>query len=251
MDRIKKSTVNYHANELTVTFQNADKQPLDVTFRVSNNDLAFRYELPRYGDTGSIVIRREATGFDFPSYTTTFLAPQSDPMVGWKRTKPSYEEEYAADAPLTQARLTAIVREKAFSESTLAIPRALQTGEWPLLDDSMRSVLQHKPTMPLTLLEKRWMKALLADPRIALFDVDASGLEDVQPLYSPDVFVPFDRYADGDPYDDPTYIACFRTVLQAIRELITEYGGTVPTSLPADSAVAVSTQSADPWSEFN
>ena len=82
----------------------------------------------------------------------------------------------AADAPLTQARLTAIVREKAFSESTLAIPRALQTGEWPLLDDSMRSVLRHKPTMPLTLLEKRWMKALLADPRIALFDVDASGL---------------------------------------------------------------------------
>ena len=102
LDRIKKSTVNYHANELTVTFQNADKQPLDVTFRVSNNDLAFRYELPRYGDTGSIVIRREATGFDFPSYTTTFLAPQSDPMVGWKRTKPSYEEEYATDAPLTQ-----------------------------------------------------------------------------------------------------------------------------------------------------
>lgn len=75
---------------------------MDVTFRVSNNDLAFRYELPRYGDTGSIVIHREATGFDFPSYTTTFLAPQSDPMVGWKRTKPSYEEEYAADAPLTQ-----------------------------------------------------------------------------------------------------------------------------------------------------
>ena len=102
LDRIKKSTVNYHANELTVTFQNADRQPMDVTFRVSNNDLAFRYELPRYGDTGSIVIRREATGFDFPSYTTTFLAPQSDPMVGWKRTKPSYEEEYATDAPLTQ-----------------------------------------------------------------------------------------------------------------------------------------------------
>ena len=102
LDCIKKSTVNYHANELTVTFQNADRQPMDVTFRVSNNDLAFRYELPRYGDTGSIVIRREATGFDFPSYTTTFLAPQSDPMVGWKRTKPSYEEEYATDAPLTQ-----------------------------------------------------------------------------------------------------------------------------------------------------
>lgn len=102
IDRIKRSKVDYRANELTVTLQNADKQPVDITFRVSNNDVAFRYEMPRYGDTGSIVIESEATGFDFPSYTTTFLCPQSDPMIGWKRTKPSYEEEYTPDAPLTQ-----------------------------------------------------------------------------------------------------------------------------------------------------
>ena len=102
MDRIKRSKVDYRANELTVTLQNADKKPIDITFRVSNNDVAFRYEIPRYGDTGSIVIQQEATGFDFPSYTTTFLCPQSDPMISWKRTKPSYEEEYTPDAPLTQ-----------------------------------------------------------------------------------------------------------------------------------------------------
>ena len=102
MDCIKRSKVDYRANELTVTLQNADKKPIDITFRVSNNDVAFRYEIPRYGDTGSIVIQQEATGFDFPSYTTTFLCPQSDPMIGWKRTKPSYEEEYTPDAPLTQ-----------------------------------------------------------------------------------------------------------------------------------------------------
>ena len=76
MDRIKRSKVDYRANELTVTLQNADKKPIDITFRVSNNDVAFRYEIPRYGDTGSIVIQQEATGFDFPSYTTTFLCPQ-------------------------------------------------------------------------------------------------------------------------------------------------------------------------------
>ena len=100
--RIKASNIHYQANQLVCSFETAEGKKMSVTFRVSNNDLAFRYELPRYGDTGSIVIRREATGFDFPSYTTTFLAPQSDPMVGWKRTKPSYEEEYATDAPLTQ-----------------------------------------------------------------------------------------------------------------------------------------------------
>lgn len=100
-DRIKQSVVNYNANELKITFANADKNPFDVVFRVSNNDIAFRYEMPQYGETASIVMKSEATGFDFPENTTTFICPQSDPMVGWKRTKPSYEEEYKADAPVT------------------------------------------------------------------------------------------------------------------------------------------------------
>lgn len=100
-DRIKQSTVHYRANEVVCTFVNAEKQSIDIAFRVSNNDVAFRYELPKQGETGSIVVREEKSGFDFPAYTTTFLCPQSDPMIGWKRTKPSYEEEYRADAPLT------------------------------------------------------------------------------------------------------------------------------------------------------
>lgn len=100
-DRIKQSVVNYNANELKITFANADKNPFDVVFRVSNNDIAFRYEMPQYGETASIVMKSEATGFDFPENTTTFICPQSDPMIGWKRTKPSYEEEYKADAPIT------------------------------------------------------------------------------------------------------------------------------------------------------
>lgn len=99
-DRIKRSVVNYAANELTITLQNADKKPIDIVFRVSNNDVAFRYEIPKSGETGSMVIQEEKTGFDFPSYTTTFLCPQSDAMIGWKRTKPSYEEEYTPDAAM-------------------------------------------------------------------------------------------------------------------------------------------------------
>ena len=101
LDRCKTSAVDYRANELKVTLVNRDGKPVDVTFRVSRNDVAFRYELPRYGETGSVVIRSEATGFDFPEGTTTFLTPQSDAMIGWKRTKPSYEEEYTADAPVS------------------------------------------------------------------------------------------------------------------------------------------------------
>ena len=100
--RIKTSQIHYQANELTCHLSNADGGRLAVTFRVSNNDVAFRYTLPRQGETGSVRVMEEATGFRFPQQTTTFLCPQSDAMNGWKRTKPSYEEEYKADAPMSE-----------------------------------------------------------------------------------------------------------------------------------------------------
>lgn len=102
MDRSKFSHVDYKANEAVVSLTNAKGHPMDICFRVSNNDIAFQYRIAKRGETGSIRIMGEATGFDFPSHTTTFLTPQSDPMIGWKRTKPSYEEEYKFDAPMTE-----------------------------------------------------------------------------------------------------------------------------------------------------
>ena len=119
---------------------------------------------------------------------------------------------------LTAKRMTELVHEKAFAESGLSIPTALRDGTWPLLRADMTTVLRYAPTMPLSLLQKRWLKALLQDPRIALFAPDGSGLDDVEPLYRPDTFVYFDRYTDGDPYTDDHYIANFQTILQAIRE---------------------------------
>lgn len=102
-DRIKQSEIRYQANEVICSFENIRKQKMDITFRVSNNDVAFRYTLHKAGETGSVVVKDEATGFCFPEQTTTFLTPQSDAMIGWKRTKPSYEEDYVADAPMSQA----------------------------------------------------------------------------------------------------------------------------------------------------
>ncbi len=97
----KASEVHYKANELTVNFENAKKQQMTVTFRVSNNDVAFRYSFPRFGETWCMVVKGEETSFRPVDGTTTFLSPQSDPMIGWKRTKPSYEEEYTVDQPMT------------------------------------------------------------------------------------------------------------------------------------------------------
>ena len=126
--------------------------------------------------------------------------------------------EEAVRGTLTARRMERLVREMAFAESVLTIPAALQNGEWPLVDRAMRTPLRHPPTSPLTTLEKRWLKALLLDPRIRLFGPSGAGLEDVEPLFTPEMFVYFDRYADGDPYEDPDYIARFQTVLTALRE---------------------------------
>lgn len=98
----KASEVHYVANEMNIDYENGNKQRMTVTFRVSNNDVAFRYAFPQTGETACMVVSEETTSFRLPSTTTTFICPQSDPMVGWKRTKPSYEEEYKADAPLTE-----------------------------------------------------------------------------------------------------------------------------------------------------
>ena len=100
--RIKTSQIHYRANELTCNLENAQGQKIGIVFRVSNNDVAFRYTLPRQGGKGSVTVNHEQTGFRFPRQTTTFLCPQSDAMIGWKRTKPSYEEEYKADAPMSE-----------------------------------------------------------------------------------------------------------------------------------------------------
>lgn len=97
----KASSVHYRANELCVDYGNAGRQTMTVTFRVSDNDVAFRYSFPQQGERSVMTVGSEATAFRLPEGTTTFLSPQSDPMIGWRRTKPSYEETYSYDAPMT------------------------------------------------------------------------------------------------------------------------------------------------------
>jgi hypothetical protein len=124
----------------------------------------------------------------------------------------------AVAGALTKNRIAEIAAEKAFGESALRITDALESGEWPLLHKNLHTPIKNAPTMPLTTLQKRWMKALLNDPRVKLFDPPAEGLEDVEPLYSQDVFEYFDRYEDGDPYGDEGYVARFCAILSAIKK---------------------------------
>ncbi|GAB1415755.1 glycoside hydrolase family 97 protein [Paludibacter sp.] len=99
-DRIKKSEIHYVANEIICLYENPKKEKLSIVFRVSNNNIAIKYQLAQNGETSRCIIEKELTGFRFPSFTTTFLTPQATPMIGWKKTKPSYEEEYVPDEPI-------------------------------------------------------------------------------------------------------------------------------------------------------
>ena len=122
----------------------------------------------------------------------------------------------AVRAPVTDRRIREIIAEKGFGESGLSIPEALRTGRWPLLDRQNRTPLRNEPEMPLTELEKSWLLAIRQDPRVRLFDPPEEEWPEITPLFEPDFFVYYDRYGDGDPFEDPDYIRHFRTVRQGL-----------------------------------
>lgn len=125
--------------------------------------------------------------------------------------------ETAFDRETTEKDLQRCVKEEAFSESVMTILPALKSGKWPLLNEDLSPVLAHKPTMPLTNLEKRWLKAIAEDPRVKLFDISFPELDDVEPLFTREDYKIYDQYGDGDPFEDENYIKHFRLILSAIR----------------------------------
>jgi len=128
-DKIKRSRVHYSANRLSCSFENARKKRFDIVFQVSNNDIAFRYELPVWGPRMACVIQKEATGFKFPSGTTTFLSPMMTPMTGFARTAPSYESLYSSDSPMDEA---------GFKSEGFVFPGLFKVGAvaWVLLSET-------------------------------------------------------------------------------------------------------------------
>jgi hypothetical protein len=97
---IKQSKVDYKANEVVFSLTKENKPAIDVIFRVSNSNVAFKYKVHPQKEIVSCVVDEEASGFVLPEGTTTFLCPQSKPMTGFARSAPSYETTYTLDAPM-------------------------------------------------------------------------------------------------------------------------------------------------------
>lgn len=123
----------------------------------------------------------------------------------------------AVEHPLTNGEINAIIQDYAFEESTLNIPESLGMTHWQLLKEDGTTILRKKPTMPLTILQKRWINAIALDPRIRLFTDRPIVFSDVEPLFLPEDIYVFDKYSDGDPYENPEYIRNFRLILDAIK----------------------------------
>lgn len=114
-----------------------------------------------------------------------------------------------------------------FEESLLSIIPKLESGTWNLFEKEGKlyhSRLSSSFTTPVSDLEKAYLKALLSDPRMGLFldqeQLDALGqmLASVTPLWRQEQFCDFDRFADGDPYEDENYRSHFRTLLKAQKQ---------------------------------
>lgn len=93
----------YRAKEINVRFQNNEKYFLNIVFRVSDNGVAFRYEIENnqtQKNKSKHFITKEITSFNFPPESRAWLSPREKGGSGWCRTQPSYEENYQQEIPV-------------------------------------------------------------------------------------------------------------------------------------------------------
>ena len=121
----------------------------------------------------------------------------------------------ALQNPVNAEKIREIILKYAFAESVLPIEQALKNQDWQLILPDGRTPLKNIPEIPLTLPQKRWMKAVSLDKRVKLFDVNMSFLDDIEPLFTQEDYYIFDRYSDGD---DEKYISNFRMILSAVHD---------------------------------
>ena len=124
----------------------------------------------------------------------------------------------AIESPVSSNEIRAIIEENAFGESVMNIESPLINEKWQLITKEGKTPIVNSPTLPVTNLEKSWIKAISLDPRVKLFAEEFSDLEDVEPLFTPEDIYIFDKYADGDPYEDEQYRQNFKLILDAIQK---------------------------------
>ncbi|WP_027330003.1 glycoside hydrolase family 97 protein [Marinimicrobium agarilyticum] len=123
----KQGEIDYRANQRTVSLENAQGQLLNIVFRVSDDGVAFRYEVVGRSSEEKQVVE-ESTSFHFPDTAKGWLQPMQMVKTGWKRTNPAYEEHYEMGVP---------VGTPSPSEAGWVFPALFQQGDnWALITEA-------------------------------------------------------------------------------------------------------------------
>ncbi|MBR3789048.1 MAG: WYL domain-containing protein [Clostridia bacterium] len=118
---------------------------------------------------------------------------------------------------LKERDIEKIVKKEAFEESYIFISDKIKSGKWQIITEDFTTPIINPPTMPLTNIQRRWLKSISLDPRIKLFNFSFKGLEDIEPLFTAEDYKVYDKYSDGDNFEDEEYIKNFRILLNAIE----------------------------------
>lgn len=130
-------------------------------------------------------------------------------------------------SPLTLSEIQTQVEEAGYEESFLYLIPKLTSGEWNLLKqdgDLFLSKLSEDFYVPLTELQRSYLKTILQDKRIQLFFTteERKALQklfsDIAPLWKPEDIYYYDCFSNGDDYSSPLYQQQFQTLLTAIKQ---------------------------------
>lgn len=129
-------------------------------------------------------------------------------------------------SPLSLSEIQSQVEDMGYEESFLYLVPKLTSGEWNLLDkegDLYFSKLSENFYVPLTNLQRSYIKTILQDKRIQLFfsPEEHKRLQELfchtTPLWNSEAFHYYDCFSNGDDYSNPLYQQNFRTLLTAIK----------------------------------
>lgn len=136
-------------------------------------------------------------------------------------------EKILRQKSVTKEDIRRIISKNGFSETVLFLePELIGKNNIGLLteqDGIYNSILKNEPHIPLTSVQKKWLCAVLNDKKSSLFldkeqKAEMYELLGAEPLFSGRSIRFFDRFTDGDDFENKDYIKHFRNILRSMHE---------------------------------
>lgn len=129
------------------------------------------------------------------------------------------------NSKISYKQMENIIKQCAFSESSVYIIPKIDTKQWSFFDDNNKLKIRNKTKMPLTKAQKMWLCAIFNDERINQFCDEKEILifkkyfddNNIKPLFYNDDFYAFDQFKMGDNYLDKFYTDSFKILTNAIK----------------------------------